>query len=347
VPSELLFHVAGSSARAAEPISLAEAGLRERADLQEWVLKYPQMLGEDIRIVTFEFDRWGTARGENPRDRLDVLGLGADGRLVVAELKRDAAPDTIYSQAIKYAAMASRFDDRTLGEYHARYLSRQGAPVSREDAWAQMLEHAPEMDESTRRRPRIVLLARDFPMQVTAMAVWLNEMDLDVTLMRFQAYRAADRVMLTVSQLLPVPDVEEFTVAPQRAEARSASDPARIAQRQATATRRLAEAGAVADGTTFTLRLRGEVPESFRERLSAWIGQDPRRKSARWRNDPVRPPGLGRRRASLLTRRTGESDHPGSRPGIHRGGNPVLDRPRRIRPGRTGRALGREQGRAR
>jgi len=33
---------------------------------------------------------------------------------------------------------------------------------------------------------------------VTAAAVWLNEMGLDLTLIRFQAYRAADRVMLTV-----------------------------------------------------------------------------------------------------------------------------------------------------
>lgn len=288
MPTELLFHVSGSGAQAAEPISLAEAGLTERADLQEWVLKNPQMLGENVRIVTFEFDRWGTTRGENPRDRLDVLGLGADGRLVVAELKRDVAPDIIYSQALKYAAMASRFDDATLSEYHARYLTRQGTLVSREVAWAQLLEHAPDIGESTLRRPRVVLLARDFPMQVTAMAVWLNEM-LDVTLMRFQAYQAADRVVLTVSQLLPVPDVEEFTVAPQRAEARGASDPARIGQRQATAIRRRAEASAVSDGTTFTLQPRGEVPDPFRERLMAWVSEDPRRGSAHWRNDLVKP----------------------------------------------------------
>jgi hypothetical protein len=126
-------------------------------------------------------------------------------------------------------------------------------------------------------------------MQVTAMAVWLNEMGLDVTLMRFQAYQAADRVVLTVSQLLPVPDVEEFTVAPQRAEARGASDPARIGQRQATAIRRLAEASAVSDGTTFTLQPRGEVPDPFRERLMAWVSEDPRRGSAHWRNDLVKP----------------------------------------------------------
>jgi hypothetical protein len=289
VPGELLFHVTGSTAKAADRISLAEAGLTERRDLQEWVLKNPQMLGDDVEIVTFEFDRWGTARGESPRDRLDVLGLGADGRLVVAELKRDMAPDTVYSQAIKYAAMVSRFDDRTLGEYHADYLTRQGSPTNQDAAWARLVEHAPDTDESTLRRPRIVLLARDFPPQVTAAAVWLNEMGLDLTLMRFQAYRADERILLTVSQLLPVPDAEEFTVAPLRAEARSTADPARIGQRQAAATRRLYEAGAVDEGTVFTLRPRGEVPGSVRKRLAAWVAEDPGRGSALWRNDPGKP----------------------------------------------------------
>jgi hypothetical protein len=54
-----------------------------------------------------------------PWDRLDALGLGSDVRLVVAELKRDVAPDTLWTQANGYAAMASRFDDRTPGDEHA------------------------------------------------------------------------------------------------------------------------------------------------------------------------------------------------------------------------------------
>lgn len=114
-------------------------------------------------------------------------------------------------------------------------------------------------------------------------------MGLDLTLIRFQAYRAADRVMLTVSQLYPVPDVEEFTVAPQRAEARNARAPGRVGQREGTATRRLAEAGAVAEGTEFTLRPTGEAPESVREPLMAWVAEDPQRAVAVWRDDPVKP----------------------------------------------------------
>jgi RecB family endonuclease NucS len=77
------------------------------------VLAHPEILGDGVLVVTFEFDRWQGSGGARERDRLDVLSLGADGRLIVAELKRDRAPDTVEMQAIKYAAMASRFTEDT------------------------------------------------------------------------------------------------------------------------------------------------------------------------------------------------------------------------------------------
>lgn len=85
--------------------------MREREHLQEWVLEHPEMLGGSLLVITSECDRWSSARGRE-RDRLDVLALDPDGHLVVVELKRDEAPDTVELQAIKYAAYCSRFTPR-------------------------------------------------------------------------------------------------------------------------------------------------------------------------------------------------------------------------------------------
>lgn len=63
VADELLFTVVGPAAVPAEPISLADAGLKERADLQEWVIAYPEILGSGVKVVTFEFDRWWSSSG--------------------------------------------------------------------------------------------------------------------------------------------------------------------------------------------------------------------------------------------------------------------------------------------
>ena len=98
-----------------KPITLAAAGLRERAHLQEWVIANPEILGEGMLVITSEFDRWVSQAGKDP-DRLDVLGLETSGRLVVAELKRDTAPESVSLQAINYAARASRFTPELLAE---------------------------------------------------------------------------------------------------------------------------------------------------------------------------------------------------------------------------------------
>ena len=201
VADELVFTVSGAEAKPVRATTLPEIGLSERQHLQEWVLAHPEILGPGIKVVTFEFDRWGAAGGD-PLDRLDVLGLDRSGRLVVAELKRDAAPDTVEMQAIKYAAMASRFTPETLGHQHARFRRDRGDSVTEETALADLEEHTDDktLAVETLRQPRIVLLAASFPPVVTATAVWLREMGLDITLMRFQAYQTDTETLVTVSQ---------------------------------------------------------------------------------------------------------------------------------------------------
>lgn len=217
LPDELVFAIDGQTARAAQPITLAEAGLKERDHLQEWVLANPRILGAGVLIVTSEFDRW-TSKAGSEKDRLDVLGLDKEGRLVVAELKRDAAPDTVELQAIKYAAMASRFDVDVLAEAHAAFKKSRGEAQTSDEAVELLGSHTEyRVGAETLRVPRIVLVAGSFPANLTATTVWLTEMGLDITLVRLQAYRTETGDIITVSQHYPPPDVEEFTVAPTRA----------------------------------------------------------------------------------------------------------------------------------
>lgn len=270
-------------------VTLADAGLREREDLQEWVIARPEILGPDVMVVAFEFDRWQDSRGDRQRDRLDVLGLDADGRLVLAELKRDRAPDTVEMQAIKYAAMASRFTEEDLVAHHARYLSlRRSLNVTEDEARAALVEHAGELDPELLRQPRIVLVAGAFMPSTSATVVWLSEMGLDITLQRVQAYRTSDEnVIVTVSQLFPVPDVEDFTISPQRAEA-AASQKRRRGRREQSTVVRLVRAGTIPDGTILTMRPVLIDAES-QESINDWIAEDPRRSRATWLNSMRHP----------------------------------------------------------
>jgi hypothetical protein len=84
VPDELLFTVDGKRPVLAAPIELAEAGIKERQDLQEWVIHHPQIIGADVMIVTSEFAGWASTKGDRDLDRLDVL------RRQAAQLQRPA-----------------------------------------------------------------------------------------------------------------------------------------------------------------------------------------------------------------------------------------------------------------
>ncbi len=208
---EILFRVDGASAVKVQRRGLEELALEERKHLQEWILANPEVLGPGTVILTSEFDRWQSADGSPVADRLDILALDADGRVVVVELKRGTAPHTVHMQAINYAAMVSRLTPDDVADMYASTQTAAGNPISR-DAALERLTTQQLLSPEGIRRPRIILIASDFPPAVTASVVWLNEQDLSIQLIRFRAYEVNEQVVVSFSRLYPVPDVEEFTI---------------------------------------------------------------------------------------------------------------------------------------
>lgn len=262
---ELLYTVTGASAARANPISLAEAGLRERDHLQEWVLANPEMLGGSLLIITSEFDRWSSVRGRE-RDRLDVLALDPDGHLVVVELKRDQAPETVELQALKYAAYCSQFDATRVSEEYVTWRQRRGETLDFDEARTQLEAHLAEdvggLDNAPLKEPRIVLMAGDFTPSTTAVAVWLRHMGVDVTLRAVRAYRTDAGPVISVSAIYPTPSVEQFTVSPLVAQRKRAEDEKRAARAEP-AVRQLLATGALATGTELTVLPGGPDAELF------------------------------------------------------------------------------------
>jgi hypothetical protein len=240
-------------------------------------------------ILTDEYDRWADAHGRSVRDRLDILALDRDGRLVVLELKRDDAPDDIHLQAITYAAMVSRLAEEDLAAIHAGFVRRRGGQIGEEQVLEAIRQHVDgELDPLLLRRPRLVLVARQFPRQVTSSAVWLNDMDIDVRLILVRVWSTPTGSVLTTSTFYPVPGTEEFTVGPARVEAAKATQRATDRTRNTRAITRLVESGVLPSGTQLALRPY-ELPESVRDTVRAWAAEDPTRGQVEWINDGTRP----------------------------------------------------------
>ncbi|MGW1749249.1 DNA-binding protein [Streptomyces sp. NPDC002092] len=283
--------IGGAQPVEAREVGLPDLGLRERADLQQWIIGDPSLIEPGLLILTEEYDKWATSSGDRVRDRLDLLALDSEGHLVVIELKRDGAPDDVHLQAVTYAAMVSRFTEDDLARIHAEFLRRSGRECDTQEALRLIREHCDgdELDVALLKQPRLVLVARSFPRQVTSSTVWLNEMGLDIKLVQFRLWDTGAGHVMTTSVLYPVPGLEEFTVVPARAEKAETAQRAANSTRNRKAVLRILDNGSVKPGQTLRFRA---FPESLawnNDDLDKWVAEDPRRSRATWTGDRSRP----------------------------------------------------------
>jgi hypothetical protein len=204
----------------ASPESFVGLSLTERNDLQEWVLARPSLLGEDLLVVTSEFNQF-----DRTAERLDVLMLDRAGKLVVVELKRSAVGTAAELQALRYAAYCSTlsFDD-LVEMYAAFHGARLGHEFSREEARTAILDFVvdpafTELDD----KPRIILAAEEFPPEITATLLWLRTFEVDISAVRLRLYRVGEQVALDSSVLIPLPEAAEYIIRRERKDHEQAS----------------------------------------------------------------------------------------------------------------------------
>lgn len=198
----------------------ADLGILERDDLEEWVIRQPDLLDEELLIITSEY-----AGFEQTRDRLDILALDRLGKVVVIELKRDQADTHTDLQAIKYASYCSTLTAEDLQkEYRSFWSDRRGEELSPEQVGEEFIDFlGPEAEDTIEPtdegwadfglddQPRIILAAGSFGLEVTAPVMWLTrEYGLDISCVRFDAYEDDGRVLLTGRTVIPVPEAEEY-----------------------------------------------------------------------------------------------------------------------------------------
>lgn len=281
--SEHVFTIDGSTAVSAAPVTLAAVGLREHDHLQAWVLAHPEILGDDLMIITEEFNLWTTGSGVRDNDRLDVLAVDTGGRLVVAELKREKASDGVLNQVLNYGARVSRFSLDDLDDAYARHCA---PTATSEEAKVQLREHAPTIsDESLALGARLVVLASSYSDAVTNLALYLLSYGVPLTLLKFATYRTdSGQLVFTTSQLLPVPDAEEFMVRPRSGVA------TRSAARTAGSLADFLRAKLV-DGQPLTAVAPVKVRKVDVNAIQTWLQVDGERSKALWRNpdDPQHP----------------------------------------------------------
>ena len=205
-----LFRIESESkeSRRVKEVDFASLGLRERRDIQEWVAANPGILGEDLLIVGKEFSSF-----DRTNERLDLLAVDTDGRLVIIELKRDDTGTNAHWQAIKYASYLSDASQEVIIEMLTKFGN-----MSTDEAIQKLLQHLDSDDLSELNNDqRIILASHRFAPEVTNAVLWLNDKvpgDDFITCIQLTPHHDAesDSLYIQVNTIIPVPGTEDLTV---------------------------------------------------------------------------------------------------------------------------------------
>ncbi len=195
--------------QALTPTNFASLGFHERAHIQEWIAADPTVLGEDLLIIQKEFDDWDATN-----ERLDLLAIDKQGRLVLIENKRDDSGKDVNWQAIKYAAYCSSLsrDDvvRIAQDYFdTQEPGRDAAAVIAEFLDADDLDGV-QINEGASQR--VFMLATRLRREVTATALWLSNFGIDVRCFKLSPFLYGDEALLSIEQVIPVPEAQDFMI---------------------------------------------------------------------------------------------------------------------------------------
>lgn len=179
----------------------------ERGDLQRILRDHIDVIAPDTMVLVEEFGEW-----DDSRRRIDLLCLDKNANLVVVELKRTEDGGHVELQAIRYAAMVSTMTFAQAVEAHADYRAKRSIEGDAAADILSFLDWEEANDEQFAADVSIVLVAADFSKEVTTSVLWLNERDLDIRCVRLRPYRIADRLILDVEQVIPLPEAKEFQI---------------------------------------------------------------------------------------------------------------------------------------
>lgn len=186
-----------------EEKKFSELGIEERTHMEEWVAEYPQILGEDLLTVTTEYDKF-----DKTSNRLDVLAIDFNGKIVIIELKRDLADKFVDLQAIHYAAYCSTVNLEQVVQMMADYKNK-----SKEEMESEIKSFITNDDFSDfDNQPRIMLVANDFREETLAAVLWLRDNGLDITCVKLEPYKIKGRIAVKPEIIIPLPEAKDFMI---------------------------------------------------------------------------------------------------------------------------------------
>lgn len=173
--------------------------LKERFDIQEWIEKTPEILGEPLLIISKELP---LPSGK----RLDLLAVDKQAALVVIELKRDDSGTDVEWQAIKYTSYCSSFSNDEIFKYYAEYLG-----TDNDNAQEKIEGFIDSEIEELNQKQRIILVSKEFHSDVISAVLWLREYEIDVECIRLTPHLdMQNQLFINPEIIIPLPEAKNY-----------------------------------------------------------------------------------------------------------------------------------------
>ena len=187
----------------------SDLNLQERPHLQEWLVQMPEALGEELLVIQKEFDGFA-----DTRERLDLLALDKEGRLVVIENKLDDSGRDVVWQALKYVAYCSSLKKAEIVEIYQKYLDRW---LDGQNAVANLCEflEVEDLDDAVLNagnEQRLILVAANFRKEVTATVLWLIGHGVRAQCFRVLPYSFGEELLIDLQQIIPTPEAADYMI---------------------------------------------------------------------------------------------------------------------------------------
>lgn len=153
----------------------AETNLELERYLEDWLENSPVALVQDEYILWI--GRQTSATDEDGTVYPDLLGVDAEGKLVIAELKRDRTPRDIIAQLLDYAAWADGLSESQIHGIAEDYFEIRDGFQGRtfDDVFSETFD-IPENDElpPLNRGLRLFIVAEEIPLRVAHVCRFLR-----------------------------------------------------------------------------------------------------------------------------------------------------------------------------
>jgi hypothetical protein len=149
-----------------------------------------------------------------PRERLDLLALDKEGRLVLIENKLDDTGRDVVWQAIKYAAYVSSLSKVQIADIYQQFLDRHHGGGNAVERICEFLREDEFEDVvlNSGNTQRVMLIAAHFRREVTAAALWLMGHGIRMQCFTVRPFLHGADLFLDIKQIIPVPEATEFMI---------------------------------------------------------------------------------------------------------------------------------------